>query len=346
MLEQVRTTLKDIAAETGLSISAVSMALRNHPGFPASTLAKVQAAARKLRYRPDPALSALVAYRNRKRVKYDFSVIALLTNWDTENGWTHFASARETIAGAEQRARELGYSLQCLWSRKLASNPRRLSEVLKARGIRGVVLAPLPRSDARLDLSWKDFSVVTIERPAHYPLLHHVVANHHADMRLVWKHLLEAGYQRPGLALHTEYAERSANQWESAHLLEQARHIEPANRIPSLLLSDASNTSDLLRGWIRTHRPDVVISRDSGVLEAAVLERVRVPREIGYISLNVMDDRAGSSGLLQNRRTIGALAIDILNSLILRNHRGENAVCQSTEVDSKWQPGRTLPMRR
>jgi hypothetical protein len=85
---------------------------------------------------------------------------------------------------------------------------------------------------------------------------------------------------------------------------------------------------------------------DSGVLEAAVLERVRVPREMGYISLNVMDDRAGSSGLLQNRRTIGALAIDILNSLILRNHRGENAVCQSTEVDSKWQPGRTLPMRR
>ena len=60
-----RIRLKDIAEKAGLSVAAVSMALKDHRSLPASTIKKVKALAKKMGYAPDPALSALAAYRSR-----------------------------------------------------------------------------------------------------------------------------------------------------------------------------------------------------------------------------------------------------------------------------------------
>ena len=43
------TTLKHIAEHLGLSVAAVSMALRDHASLPATTIARVKRAALKLR---------------------------------------------------------------------------------------------------------------------------------------------------------------------------------------------------------------------------------------------------------------------------------------------------------
>ena len=59
---QSRSTLKDIAKHTDLSVAAVSMALRDHASLPAATIARVKHAARELNYTPDPAASALAAH--------------------------------------------------------------------------------------------------------------------------------------------------------------------------------------------------------------------------------------------------------------------------------------------
>jgi len=45
---------QDIARELGLSQTAVSLALRNHPSIPETTVRSVRATARRLGYRPDP----------------------------------------------------------------------------------------------------------------------------------------------------------------------------------------------------------------------------------------------------------------------------------------------------
>jgi len=62
-----RVTLKDLAAELGLSVAAVSMALRNHRKIAAATRERVKAKAAELGYRPDPTLRALADYRTRRR---------------------------------------------------------------------------------------------------------------------------------------------------------------------------------------------------------------------------------------------------------------------------------------
>ena len=338
---QPRTTLKEIARHTGLSVAAVSMALRDHVSLPAATIARVKRAAKKLDYIPNPAGSALAAHRHHSHVRRDFSVIALVSNWPSREEWARREGARQLLAGATARARAHGYDLQHLWAREDGMTPDRFSRVLTARGIRGVILAPLEDPASRFDLAWEEFSVVTIERPFRYAHFHHLVPNYYADLRLAWDRLRERGYRRIGLALDAGLAERVAHQWEAAHAFEQARFAPPGTVIPPLIV-DGTAAQTAIRNWLRRHRPEAVISRCNEVLATAAALKLRVPRDLGYASLNVVDDAPGVSGILQHRDVMGATAVDMLHSLLHRNHRGPHEIAQGTQIDGSWHEGRTV----
>jgi LacI family transcriptional regulator len=335
-----RITLRDVAQRVGLSIGAVSLAMRDHPSIPGRTAQRVKRAAAALKYQPDPALSALAAYRARLRVRQDFSVLALVSNWKTESEWVNRPSARELIAGAAARAHTLGYSLQHFWAREKDMTARRFSRVLHTRGIRGILLAPFELPTDRLDLEWDKFAAVTIELPVHYLHLHHVVPNHFAAMLMAWEQLAARGYTRIGFVVRRDLTQRSFHQWEAVYALIQSR-VPEADRIPALLL-DPDQPIEEMAQWLHRERPQAVISRSEGFFEAIRREGLRVPRDIGYVSLNVIDDQPNVSGVVQHRETMGAVAVDVLNSLLQSNHRGHHQVPQGTLVDGTWQEGKTL----
>ena len=339
-----RVRLKDIAIEAGLSVAAVSMALRNHQSLPASTIDRVKALAEELGYKPDPALSALAAHRSRLRVTKDFSVIGLVSNWSKEDGWTSLPSAQAVIEGARARALELGFTLQHLWSRSENVSPSRFDQILQARGIRGLILAPFEDPEDVLELDWKQYSVVTVEKPFHYTHFHHVVQNHYSDLLLAWEKIRERGYQRIGLVVRDDLANRWGHQWESAHRLAQFSANTGEDAIPTLQLkgNDKKEQIDLVKSWLQLFKPEVVISRCDCFFEAAEDLNLRVPEDVGYVSLNVTDDEPGVSGIHQHRDVMGATAVDVLNSLLQRNFRGEHAVSIGTQVDGSWVDGNTV----
>ncbi len=335
------TTLKHIAERLDLSVAAVSMALRDHPSLPASTIARVKRAALKLNYTPNSAGSALAAHRQQLRVRRDFSVIALVSNWPTRDDWLQRPSAQRLLAGATARARAYGYELQHHWAREDGMTPARFSRVLASRGIRGLIVAPLEHPDSHLDLAWEHFSTVTIERPVRYAHFHHIVPNYSADLRLAWAHLRERGYLRIGLVIDAGLAERVAHQWEAAHAFEQTRSARPGAVVPTLVV-DGTDAPGAIGDWLRQHDPDAVISRCNEVLAAAAALKRRIPRDLGYASLNVVDDAPGVSGILQHRDVMGATAVDVLHSLLHRNHRGPHEIAQGTQIDGSWHEGRTV----
>lgn len=335
------TTLKHIAQHTGLSVAAVSMALRDHVSLPAATIDRVKRAAKKLDYTPDPAGSALAAHRQRLRVRRDFAVIALVSNWSRRDDWEGQESARRLLAGATARARTYGYELQPLWAREAGMTPARFSRVLTARGIRGLILAPLERPDSPFELDWEKFSVVTIERPVRYAHFHHIVPNYYADVHLAWARLRERGYQRIGLVLNAGLAERVAHQWEAAHAFEQARSTRPGLAVPTLVVDGAAAPA-AIGDWLHRHQPDAILSRCNEVLAVAAGLKLRIPHDLGYASLNVVDDAPDVSGILQHRDVMGATAVDVLHSLLHRNHRGPHEIAQGTQIDGTWQEGRTV----
>jgi LacI family transcriptional regulator len=342
--ERNRATQKDIAIRAGLSIAAVSMALKNHPSLPKQTIERVKEIAKTLKYAPDSALSALVAHRNRIRIRNDFSVIGLISNWSIPNEWSELSSAQEVIQGAKERAMELGYNLQHLHVESSGAKGVRLNQILKARGIRGLILAPFQHYQDTIDLECEDFSVVTIEKATKYPNFHHIIPNQFDDLMLCWEKLHERGYKRVGLVVMSDLAERWHHQWEAAHNYASAQFESAPAPIPILKL-DKSNQTDRISSWLREHRPQAVISRCDRFFEAAKQEKLRVPEDIGYVSLNISDDRPGASGIDQNRKTMGSIAVDALNSLLLRNQRGQQDVATGTLVDGTWHEGDTLPAR-
>jgi len=336
---QPRTTLKEIAKQTGLSVAAVSMALRDHVSLPAATVARVKRAAKALDYTPNAAATALAAHRQRVQVQRDYSVLALVSNWTHRDQWIRRESAQRLLAGATARAQTYGYEVQHLWAREDGMSPQRFSRVLLARGIRGIVLAPPEQPDSRFDLDWAEFAVVTIERLVHYEHFHHVVPNYAADLRLAWDALYVRGYRRVGLVIDSSLATRVAHQWEAAYAYAQLRSGLPA--VPSLVVNPEDPQAQV-KAWLGEHRPDAVISRCDHVLPAAAVLKLRIPRDLGYASLNVVDDAPHVSGIFQHRDAMGATAVDVMHSLLHRNHRGPNENCQGTHIDGSWRPGRTV----
>jgi LacI family transcriptional regulator len=339
-----RIRLKDIAERAGLSVAAVSMALKNHRSLPEATIAKVKELAEEMGYTPDPALSALAAHRSRLRINKDFSVIGLISNWETEDAWTKLPSAQAVVEGAKMRARELGFTIQHFWAGRRNISSSRLNQILQARGIRGLILAPFEHPEDRLELDWKQYSVVTVEKPIHYTHFHHVIQNHYSDLMLCWRELVKRGYGRIGLIVREDLSSRWGHQWESAHRLAQHTASTPEKTIPTLLLKNENKEDQvcLVRSWLRLYKPEAVISRCECFFDAAHSLGLRVPGDLGYVSLNVIDDVEGASGILQHRDIMGATAMDVLNSMMLRNFRGEQAVSIGTQVDGSWVDGHTL----
>ena len=321
-----------------LSVASVSMALRDNPRLPADTINRVKRIAEELGYFPDPALSALAAHRSRVRVSRDFSVLALVSNWSRKDAWTSLPSARQFIEGASVRARELGYTLQHHWARTDGVSAARFSDILQARGVRGLLLAPFESPESSLELDWKSFSVVTMERTAQF---HHLVPNHYEDLLLCWKKVRSLGYERVGLAVRKDLAIRWSNQWEAAYAYAQSHAKRKLVSIPTLELSQ-DNHLEQLRGWIRKYRPQVVIGRCEDFIEASNAEGLEVPRDIGYVSLNIIDDVPGASGINQHREIMGAVAVDVLNSLLQRNQSGFQPASIGTQIDGTWRVGSTL----
>lgn len=116
-MAKARITLKDLAQKLGVSHTTVSLALRNHPSISSERKKEVSALARKLGYRPDPMLSALVAYRQTLRPQAFQGVLGWLTNYPTGDGW-RVGQQVGYHAGALRRAKELGYELAEFWFRQ------------------------------------------------------------------------------------------------------------------------------------------------------------------------------------------------------------------------------------
>ena len=98
-------TFRQIAKASGLAIATVSYALRNHPKIPAATIARVQATAEKMGYRPNPRVAALMAHIRGARPVATGERIAFI-----------WLARKEPYLrmhdGARRRAQQLGYELE------------------------------------------------------------------------------------------------------------------------------------------------------------------------------------------------------------------------------------------
>jgi DNA-binding LacI/PurR family transcriptional regulator len=338
-VDSLRPTQKDVARTAGVTQATVSLALRNHPEVSAKTRTRIQAIAQRLGYAPDPYLSGLSAYRKTRRPAKFQASLAWLSNYPAGESWKNFPAFRGYFEGATARARELGYQLEEFRLHTPGMTCARMENILAARNIAGVLVAPQPRAGMKLEFDFGRFSAVTLGYTLAEPQLHVTTLHMFRSMETAFRRLLALGYRRPRLALAIESDRRADRQWSAAFWTEQ-QSLPATRRVPLLLGQPLERKSFL--AWFKQHRPDVIVAIWPEVLAWLVEEGITVPETVGLALLTVPDGGVLYSGIWENPQVIGAKAVEFLVDLTHRGERGRPHVPLTMLVAGTWVEGKTV----
>jgi LacI family transcriptional regulator len=336
-----RPTLRLLAEKAGLSIAAVSLALRDHPSIPESTCARVKRLAAAAGYRPDPEIGKLMAYLRQRREVRTTAALGLLTMFPDPRPWESNPILRRHLAGATERAQQLGYRLVDFWRNTPGMTAERLRGILQARGIEGLVILGTPTWVESIDFDLGRFACATIGYSVRMPI-HRSSPHQYEELLQALRRLEQLGYRRPGLILSENSDRRTLQHYSSAFLRWQwgrARdQLVPLEVQPQL-------GYDEFKRWFTAGRPDVVIAQAP---EAPIyLEWLRklgrpAPARCGFVSLDV-DPTLDfvCSGIRQNCEMAAAAAVDLVVAQIQRRERGLPTLPKVVLIEGTWVDGVT-----
>lgn len=336
MLEK-RVTLREVAARAGVHFTTAGMALRGDARLKPETAQRIIAVAERLGYRPDPMLSALANYRHREGETFH-GIIGYLLPGPPREVLRSNHGTRLSFEGATEQARQLGFKVEAFDITAPDLRSERMRQMLLARNVQGVILAPLPQPGAYpLDLG-HDFSVVAIGYSVRGASLHRVCPHQQRGMRLQLNELGERGYRRVGLIISENGNERTEQNFLGAYLGLQATQPQ-AQRVEPLILR--TFTALAVERWLATQRPDCLIA-EREAYELLVALGYRFPADLGFSLITGNVGMPGVSCIREPWRVLGEAAIDVLLGLIRQRERGPARHPRYTLVEGTWFAGGTL----
>jgi DNA-binding LacI/PurR family transcriptional regulator len=340
-----RVTLRDLARQLGISHTTVSRALRNDRRITEAVRRQVRRAAREAGYQPDPMLAALAHYR-RSKIEHPITAgLAWINTWPEPKRLRTFREFNLYWQGAAAEAARNGYRLDELNCPKDLS-PGRLQEVLRARGIRGLLLPPTWAGDipdwGRLD--WNDYSIVRFGYSIETPAVHLVSSDQLSNGLLAFEQMWQRGYRRIGMVMWKLQGTRKVR-FSAGYLYAQLQ-VPAKFRLPPLMLNEAGQPADerQLQAWLKQSKPDAILTDVSLLPNMLAKAGYRVPDDLGLATLSVLDGGI-SAGIYQNSDEIGAAAVQQLISLIHHNQRGIPEIPRETLIPGRWVDGDSLPAK-
>ncbi|RRK01365.1 LacI family transcriptional regulator [Opitutaceae bacterium TAV4] len=346
-------TLRDLAAKLGVSHATVSMALRNHPSISEATRKRVQAAARKAGYQGNVLVSALLTQVRRGRVEASAEVIAFL---EVGSGADNTSALRPDLLvgleAARRRARQLGLTVESFAVGVRGGESRSVGRTLFNRGIRGVVITPMPLDLLPLEIDWRHHSVVAVGYSYRQDAMHRVANAHFSGILCAYERLRACGHRRIGCVLRREEDARSLHYWRAGALAGPHLH-GGAVILPLMLDEPAEARRGEFERWFRKVKPDAVVAnypdfvlgwlREMGMASG----RGNGTGSEGWVSYASLDVTQGSgvSGIGQSWGGMFATAVDQLGGELARNEFGLPEEPKVTLVEGKWVEGATVRMR-
>lgn len=340
------STQQDIARELKLSVTTVSLALRNHPRIPEATRKTVAEMAERLGYKMNPLVAALMTQIRGGRPAAVGTVIGLVAPKGgrrfMENG--PHAYSRRMFRGIKRRAEELGYRLDWFESEHEDGRAEAAARVAAYRGVRGLLIPPVAREGTVVEADWSPFSVVAIGQSHVTPGLHHIGHNLAEGMKLLMRALFERGYRRVGLRLQEKYDQRTGKV-VSGGFYAGLDHYG-VQRVASRWIhkSDDTRSGDWIE-WVKRERIDAVISQMPDDMVRVREEGLRIPEDLGMAFLSLPEKSGERTGLYQDPEALGHAAVDLLTSHMHRNEIGQPAFAKTLLTAPVWWEGTTLPGR-
>ncbi len=330
--------MREVADLAGVSRSAVSLALQDHPSIPATTRERIHKAAAQLGYRKNPLVAALMRTRRSPAKAAPFQATLAYLTADTPNdAWRSAAVLRSFYASASARAVQRGFRLEEFSLSGPRISPKRLSVLLKTRGIHGIMVAPLPGNQRTLDFELTDFAAVGLGTSIIDPAIDRIADDHFRSLQIAFEQTWALGYRRIGLAVAANVSRRLEHRWLSGFLVAQ-QSLPARQRVPALMPETREELPPQLNPWIARHRVDAVIFalRNEELMG-------RAPREVGLVSLSVHGPGEAMAGIRQDEAQIGADATDLLIEKVQRWETGTHRSPRLQLVQGAWSGGLSAP---
>ncbi len=299
-----RPTLMDVARLAGVSHMTVSRVVQGSKQVKPETARKVRQALEESGYRPDPALSALAAYRTRHEPPAHHGVLAFL---DCDNS----SFSKRVIEGAAREARLFGYEVErfsFLPSQDASS--KSLSRMLFHRGIRGLLFGPTGKPRIFHDWDWDEFAAVSLGPLEHQPLMHAVAMDYFQSAFSGCERLRQAGCRRVGLAVGSGYDGRTGHRWLGGYLSGVHEYHEP------LIFRGEGWSMASIRAWARKAKIDGVLTIHLPIQQSLQPLGKRV------FFLNEWECGPGAPRLVLDPASIGGEGVRFLHNLLLRREFG------------------------
>lgn len=328
-------TIKAIARQARLSLATVSYALRNSPKIPSTTREQVQAVARELGYRPNPRVASLMAHIRRAHARTASERLAFVWVHTTRAKAARDPFLREVFAGARERASQMGFELEEFWTEDAGMTDQRLEQILRARGIVGVVLSPVTTAEAAITLGWdwRHFAPAVIGNVTWTPELHHAGHHHYLGMRMALLELEKLACTRPVALIEQKTNERAKRAWEAAFL---THHPETKAARSLVRILDAIGGSEMAE-WLRASRADALIVSDAALLDApslrAAIRKLDVPKVTLYWSNDTPRD---VGGIDQCYDRVSAHAVDLVAAQLNANEFGVPDLPRMMLFPGRW----------
>ncbi|MCX6954612.1 MAG: LacI family DNA-binding transcriptional regulator [Verrucomicrobia bacterium] len=333
--ENAHVTQSQVAAAAGVARATVSYVLRDDPKIPSATAARVRAAAERLGYRPNPRVAALMAHIRQARPVGRGERIAFVWVHTTRREAQQNPFLKNVFAGARDRANQIGFTLEEFWTNDPGMTDQRLEQIVRARGIVGVVLSPVTTAEPTITLGWdwRHFAPAVVGNVTWTPELHHAGHHHYLGMRMALLELAKLGCQRPAALIEQGTNERAKRAWEAAFLTHHPRPQE-APRFVRLVGPDGRGET---APWLRTSGADALIVSETALLDAPSLRTVRrqlaLPATTLYWSADAPRDLGGID---QCYDRISAHAVDLVAAQLNANETGVPDLPRMMLFPGRW----------
>jgi len=331
-----------IAREAGVGKATVSLALRNDSRLRPETRERIQAVAHRMGYRANAVVSNLMAQlRASRNPKYQ-ATIGILNASPARDGLEKNNTFRAWISGLRAHCAELGYGTDDFWLHEPGVGAERLKQILRARNIRGVVIAAVVEHrelPPEFDILWQDLACVVVGIRPERPALHFACNDQFSTaLHTAWE-LDNLGYTRPGLVIEPAIEENIDHRF-SAGFFAGRKKLDAKNHIPVLAFHPGARAG--FASWIEKFHPDVIVCTHPEIREWIAELGLKCPQDIGLVHLDLTPELDGWSGMNQNNDVVGAFAMDLVIAQLHRNETGIPDRPKCMMIESQWVSGSTL----
>jgi LacI family transcriptional regulator len=333
-------SLRDIAKEAGVSLATVSYAMNNSPRVSRATQKRIQRVALEMGYRRNPMVATLLQQvRSGKLANYS-ETVAFPTFFERPDLWRSLPFVVEQFEGAKQTGHEYGYELEPVWFGEAGMSPRRMSQILTNRGIRGILLPPLPQARAMLDFPWDVYHSVALGYSLTEPCLHRAVAHPMQAVRHALIELKAKGYRSPVFLTSDEMEDRTENLFSIGWNFYYEKIYGGQGHIV-VMDSGADELRETFLAEVARSEADVVVSFPADAPKWLAEAGYRVPRDISYVTLNKTSPKL--AGIDQHWRHVASVGMNFLITLLQGNQPpGVPKIPMLIKAYSSWSDGPTV----